>query len=78
MEKEIENYLFEVLGIEREEKKNEKNGKLHFTPFSELVIWGFRQQSEEERLKSSKYYRVQHNANLADARRFHILLHCTS
>ncbi len=67
LEKEIENYLFEVLGIEREEKKNEKNGKLHFTPFSELVIWGFRQQSEEERLKSSKYsiISIEQNPKLA-------------
>ncbi len=40
LEKEIEEYLFEVLGIEEIKKKKGEKGKLYFTSFKDIEQWG--------------------------------------
>ena len=39
LEKEIENYLFETLGIEKEEKKLTEKGKLYFVNLKDISRW---------------------------------------
>lgn len=61
LEKGIEKYLFEKLGIEKKEKKNEEKGVLYFISFKNVEQWGVEKNlsmQNQEILFSQKYKNV--------------------
>ena len=58
LEKEIENYLFAALGIERKEKHFTKTGKLYFVHFKDIQQWGVEKLLSTQKGISSKRYKT--------------------